>query len=332
MPVVKVENLKAYYVTKVYGLQRTIRAVDGVSLELNANEIFGIAGESGCGKSTLMKVLFGIIQPPLKVFEGTVTYYSGNASTDLLASQKDDLQRIRWGEIAYIPQGSMNVLNPVRRVRKTFQDFIRRHRKGLKKKAFESLVNNYLQSLGLPISVLSAYPHQLSGGMRQRVTIALATILHPRIVFADEPSTALDVVVQRGIIQLLKKIQAEYHNTFVIVTHDMAVHANFAHRVAIMYAGKIVELGNTRDIFANPLHCYTKYLIGSLPKIGDKAYRESVPGNPPLLIEPPNGCWFAERCPEVQSLCSEQTPALVDVGNGHKVACFRVSQEVAHES
>jgi peptide/nickel transport system ATP-binding protein len=332
MPVVQVEHLKAYYLTSVYGLKRTIRAVDGVSLEINENEILGIAGESGCGKSTLMNVLFGIIQPPLKVFDGTVTYYSGNERTNLLASQKNDLQRIRWGEIAYIPQGSMNVLNPVRRVRKTFQDIIGTHRKGVKKKAFESLVNNYLQSLGLPVGVLSAYPHQLSGGMRQRVTIALATILNPRIVFADEPTTALDVVVQRGIIQLLKKIQEEHKNTFVLVTHDMAVHANFAHRVAIMYAGKIVEVGKTRDIFNNPLHCYTQYLIGSLPKIGDKSYRESVPGNPPLLLEPQQGCWFHERCPEARDFCRENTPALVDVGDGHKVACFRISKEVEHES
>lgn len=329
MAVINVANLKAYYVTHVYGLQRTIRAVDGVSLELHANEILGIAGESGCGKSTLLKVLFGVIQPPLKVFAGTVTYYAENKGIDLLASQKDELRRIRWGEIAYIPQGSMNVLNPVRRVRKTFEDVIGTHRKGLTKKDFEVLVYNYLQSLGLPVSVLAAYPHQLSGGMRQRVTIALATILNPRIVFADEPTTALDVVVQRGIIQLLKKIQAEHQNTFVMVTHDMAVHANFAQRVAIMYAGKIVELGKTKDIFARPLHCYTKYLIGSLPKIGDKTYRESVPGNPPALTEAHQGCWFAERCPEVQARCREQTPALVEVGDGHKAACFRVSPEVA---
>lgn len=327
MAVVKVEKVKAYYVTGIYGIKRTIKAIEDISLEINKNEILGIAGESGCGKTTLIKVLFGMIKPPLTVLGGKVVYNLGDENADILSMPSDQLTKLRWKEVSYIPQGSMSVLNPVRRIKKTFQDFIGTHRRMEKKEDFEILVRNYLRDLGLPLGVLASYPHQLSGGMRQRVTVALATILKPRIIFADEPSTALDVVVQRGVIQLLKRIQKEQKSTLVLVTHDMAVHANIADRIAIMYAGKIIEEAKTSVIFKGSLHPYTKYLIDSLPRIGDKGYRVSVPGTPPPLSNPPKGCRFHPRCPNTREMCKEKIPLLVDVGDGHKVACSCISDE-----
>lgn len=327
MSILKTENLKAYYITEIFGVKRTVKAVDGVSVNINNNEIFGIAGESGCGKSTLIKTLLGIVKPPLTVLDGEVNYNIGDKRFNILTLDSKELKNIRWEYISYVPQSSMSVLNPVRRIRDSFKSFINAHKK-IEKEEFKNLVEGHLNALGLPVEVLNAYPHQLSGGMRQRVTIALATILKPKVIFADEPSTALDVVVQRGVIQLLKDIQQEQKNTIILVTHDMAIHANICDRIAIMYAGKIIEEARTEEIFKHPLHPYTKYLIGSLPKIGDKSYRVSAPGSPPPLNNLPPGCSFHPRCPHTTERCKKETPRLVEVGNGHKVACFLVSKEV----
>ena len=328
MIVLKVDNLKAHYIIDTYGVKSNVKAVDNVSLEINENEIFGIAGESGCGKTTLIKTLCGIAKPPLMVLGGKVNYYFGEENLDILSLQSNGRERRIRGEcISYIPQGSMSVLNPVRRIYKSFRDFVEAHRK-IKKKDFEILVKKYLSDLGLPSDVLRAYPHQLSGGMRQRVTIALATILKPKITFADEPSTALDVVVQKGVIQLLKKIQEEQKNTIVLVTHDMAIHANICDRVAIMYAGEIVEEAKVNDIFKNPLHPYTKFLMDSLPSIGDKSYKVSVPGAPPALTNVPSGCRFHPRCLEAMAICRKESPLLVNFDDRHRVACFLISKEI----
>lgn len=327
MPILKTENLKAYYITEIFGVKRTVKAVDGVSISINNNEIFGIAGESGCGKSTLIKTLLGIIKPPLTVLGGDVNYNIGDKRFNILTLSQKELKNIRWEYVSYIPQSSMSVLNPVRRIRDSFKSFISAHKK-IEKEEFKTLVEGHLNALGLPIEILNAYPHQLSGGMRQRVTIALATILKPKVIFADEPSTALDVVVQRGVIQLLKDIQQEQKNTIILVTHDMAIHANICDRIAIMYAGKIIEEAKTEEIFKNPLHPYTKYLIGSLPKIGDKSYKVSAPGSPPPLNNLPPGCSFNPRCPYTTERCKRETPNLVEIGDNHKVACFLVSKEV----
>lgn len=327
MAVLMVDNLKSYYISEVFGVKRTVKAVNGVSINVNSNEIFGIAGESGCGKSTLIKTLLGMVKPPLTVLGGKVEYNLGDKRFDIFSLDENELNSIRWEYISYIPQSSMSVLNPVRRIRDSFKSFIGAHKK-MSKLEFEELVKEHLLTLGLPVEVLNAYPHQLSGGMRQRVTIALATILKPKIIFADEPSTALDVVVQRGVIQLLKDIQKEQGNTIIMVTHDMAIHANICDRIGIMYAGKIIEEAFTEELFKNPLHPYTKYLIGSLPKIGDKSYKVSAPGAPPPLSNLPSGCSFHPRCPYVKERCKKDTPALVEVSNGHKVACFLASEEV----
>jgi peptide/nickel transport system ATP-binding protein len=188
----------------------------------------------------------------------------------------------------------------------------------------------YLRDLGLPETVLAAYPHQLSGGMRQRVTIALATILWPKLIFADEPTTALDVVVQRGVIQLLKEVQQKEGSTLVLITHDIGVHANLADRIAVLYAGKVVEEGDTRTILKNPQHPYTQYLIKSLPKLDERSERASIPGRPPALDKPPHGCRFHPRCPYATEKCRAIDPEVVMVEEGHRVACHLVSREVSH--
>ena len=325
--IVEAENLRAYYLSKSYGVTRTVKAVDGISLQVKQGEVFGIAGESGCGKSTLLKVLLGAHQPPLTVVEGSVKYRFDGVEIDALSLDTQKRRDIRWKQVSYIPQGSMHVLNPVRRIRDTFHDFISAHR-AVSRSELLDMARNYLRDIGLSDNVLAAYPHQLSGGMRQRVTIALATILWPKLIFADEPTTALDVVVQRGVIQLLHDIRKAEGSTLVLITHDMGVHANLADRIAVLYAGKLVEEGNTREILKNPRHPYTQYLIKSLPKLDERSERISIPGRPPALDNPPGGCRFHPRCPFVMDKCRTIDPEVITLEDGRRVACHLVTEGV----
>jgi peptide/nickel transport system ATP-binding protein len=224
-------------------------------------------------------------------------------------------------------QGSMSVLNPVRQIVKTFEDIVETHQGIKDKKVFLEETRAHLSKLGLPPDVLNAYPHQLSGGMRQRVAIAMATIFNPRLIIADEPTTALDVVVQRGVLQMLKDIQDASGNTVLLVTHDMAVHANVADRVMIMYAGRIMEEAPTNAIFNAPLHPYTQHLIRSLPIIGDRTSKASLKGTPPNLANPPSGCRFHPRCPRAKDICRTQVPEMLNYGNGHRAACHLVAED-----
>ncbi|KAF2960194.1 ABC transporter ATP-binding protein [Thermotoga sp. 38H-to] len=317
------KNLKAYYVLDLWGSKKIVKAVDNVSLDILPNEIYGIAGESGCGKSTLLKALLALLDPPLRLMDGELLYNIEGKPTNVALLKSEATRRLRWSFISYIPQGSMHVLNPVKRVRDTFIEILSSHVKK-QTKEFLDLAVQHLKDLGLPERVLNMFPHQLSGGMRQRVTIALATVLKPRVIFADEPTTALDVVAQRAVMQLIRKIQSDLKNTVVLVTHDMGVHAQITTRMAIMYAGKIVEEGPTLEIFKNPLHPYTRYLIQSLPTIGDKKLRTGIPGSPPSLVTPPPGCRFHPRCPHASQRCREEEPLLKEINPGHKVACFLV--------
>ncbi len=320
-PVLRTEDLRLHYVSQVNGVRRVVQAVDGVSIAIAPNEILGIAGESGCGKSTLLRALLGSITPPLTVQGGSLTYRVDGRELDVLSLWPAQLRDLRWKFVSYIPQGSMHVLNPVRRVRHTFRDFVRAHRPVSAKEA-DGLAHDYVSALGLRPSVLDAFPHQLSGGMRQRVTIALATILSPRLVLADEPTTALDVVTQRVVLDLLGQTQRRTQSALAVVTHDMGVHANLADRVAVLYAGKLVEEADTATLFREPRHPYTRFLIQSLPKMGDRSDRVSIPGSPPRLDDPPRGCRFHPRCPHAMAICRERVPSLDTVAPGHRVACF----------
>ena len=326
MTILRTEQLKAFYVLDLQGTQQVVKAVNDVNLDIEENEVYGIAGESGCGKTTLLKTLFGAIEPPLRLMGGKVYYRANGAEIDVTALSAEARRKLRLEYISYVPQGAMSVLNPVLQVKETYHDFITSHAGGkTKTEAFE-IARGHIVELGLPRNILEAYPHQLSGGMRQRVTIALATLLKPRVIIADEPTTALDVVVQRGVVQLLKDIQAKLKNTIIVVTHDMGVQANVADRVGIMYAGKIVEEAATEKIFAEPFHPYTQYLIESLPRFGDKTTRGSVPGSPPSLAKLPGGCPFHPRCPYAADACREQMPSVTRLEPGHKVACWLVGE------
>jgi peptide/nickel transport system ATP-binding protein len=322
-----VQNLCAYYRTEIYGISRTVRAVDDVSFNLLPNEIYGVAGESSCGKTTLIKVISGNIKPPLKVNSGSINYHFGAYDVDMLHISQEELRRnVRWKEISYVMQGSMSVLNPVRKIIRTFEDIVDTHERITDKKKFLEQTREHINRLGLPTEVLDSYPHQLSGGMRQRVAIALATLFQPSLIIADEPTTALDVVVQRGVLQMIKDIQATSSNTVLLVTHDMAVHANVADRVMIMYAGRIAEEAPTESIFNAPLHPYTQHLIRSLPMIGERSPKASLRGAPPNLANPPSGCRFHERCPQVMDVCRTEVPDLIPVRENHRVACHLVKE------
>jgi peptide/nickel transport system ATP-binding protein len=324
--ILRTEKLQAFYVLDLQGTQQVVKAVNEVNLEIQENEVYGIAGESGCGKTTLLKALFGAIEPPLRLMGGKVYYCTSGEEIDVTSLSAEEKRKLRWEYISYVPQGSMSVLNPVLKLKEAYYDFLASHVSGkTREEAFE-IAMGHIVELGLPRNILEAYPHQLSGGMRQRVTIALATILKPRIIIADEPTTALDVVVQRGVVQLLKNIQENLENTIVLVSHDMGVQANVADRIGIMYAGKIVEEATTEKIFDEPFHPYTQYLIDSLPRFGDKTVRGSVPGSPPSLADLPSGCPFHPRCPRVLDICTKQMPSLVSLEVNHKVACWLVGE------
>jgi peptide/nickel transport system ATP-binding protein len=330
MTLLQVEDLRAYYRTEVYGISRSVRAVDGVSFNLEKNEIYGIAGESSCGKTTLIKVIAGAIKPPLRIESGSVRYHFDDFNADMLHISPQELRtQVRWKEVSYVMQGSMSVLNPVRRIVRTFEDIVATHQGMPDKRVFQAQLREHINKFGLPYDVLNLYPHQLSGGMRQRVAIALATVFHPSLIIADEPTTALDVVVQRGVLQMLRDIQAESNNTVLLVTHDLAVHANVADRVAIMYAGRIVEEAPTEEIFQAPLHPYTQHLIQSLPVIGDKTVKAGLSGAPPNLAHPPEGCRFHPRCPLAKDVCRKVVPAMLNVDERHRVACHVVAEQVS---
>ncbi|MEP7083834.1 MAG: ABC transporter ATP-binding protein [Betaproteobacteria bacterium] len=323
-PVVEVTNLRAYYQTNQFGVQREVRAVDDVTFQVQQNEIYGLAGESSCGKSTLIKTIAGAIRPPLRVQGGKVEFNFGGRRLNLYQADAGALSKIRWKHLSYIMQGSMGVLNPVRRVRHSFVDFAFRHiARPLPE--FLDIVRTHLSRLHLQPEILRAYPHELSGGMRQRVAIALATVCRPELIIADEPTTALDVIVQKGVLGMIREVQRELRSSLIFVTHDMAVHAYLCDRLGVMYAGRLIEEARTADIFRSPRHPYTAHLIASLPRIGQTAMTKALEGAPPNLAEPPAGCRFHPRCPLAMDVCKVQTPPLTVVAPGHRVACFAVT-------
>jgi peptide/nickel transport system ATP-binding protein len=328
-PALRVDGLRAYYQTKYFGVEREVRAVDGISLRVERNEIYGLAGESSCGKTTFIKTVAAATRPPLNVVAGSVRY--SFIERDIHDLDEKALAAVRWRHLSYIMQGSMNVLNPVRRVRQTFIDFAARHI-DRPRAEFLDIVARHLLRLRLEPAVLDAYPHELSGGMRQRVTIALATVCRPDFIIADEPTTALDVVVQKDVLKMIREVQHEIGSSMIFVTHDLTVHANVTDRLGIMYAGRLVEEAPTAAIFEKPLHPYTAHLIASLPRIGDTRPREPLAGAPPSLADPPPGCRFHPRCPLVMDICRRENPALTTLAPGHRVACFAASPEVRPEA
>jgi peptide/nickel transport system ATP-binding protein len=295
-----------------------VTAVDGVTVDLGSQGIVGLAGESGSGKTTLMRVVYGDLAPPLFLDRGRIEY-----GFDAPGGSPVTMENVRsqwFRTVSYIPQSSMSSLNPVRRIKHQFTDFLNLTTRGAREAVLGKAVE-FVRSLGLPPKVLESYPHQLSGGMRQRVMIALAFFLKPKLIIADEPTSALDVVVQKGILMMLTEMQRETGNTIVFVSHDMGVHFQIADRVAIMYAGKIVEFAEASVVFNRPRHPYTRLLIDSLPRIGDRGTRAGVEGRPPGLFDMPRGCRFAARCPRADATCRADEPVLREAELGHLHAC-----------
>jgi peptide/nickel transport system ATP-binding protein len=309
---ITLDNIVASYTTQ----RGKVNAVDGVTLTLPDSVILGIAGESGCGKSTLMKVLYGDTGFPLDLAEGTVDYGFTNERGQPVTS--DNIQKEWFRRISYIPQSSMSSLNPVTRIREQFVDFPATSKQ---KRQTLQRVREFVQKLGLAPETIDAYPHQLSGGMRQRIMVAMATFFQPDIILADEPTTALDVVVQKEILLLLMGLQEQMKNTIVFVSHDMGVHYQLTHKMLIMYAAKVVEYADTEDVFKEPLHPYTLMLTNSLPTIGDDRARHGLPGRPPSLWNAPHGCRFAPRCPLATDRCRTEEPLLLEHRPGRFAAC-----------
>ena len=320
----KIDHLSASYKT----IDGNIHVVKDYNFEIRDNEIFGIAGESGCGKSTLLKTLYDIIEFPLEIDEGKVIL-SGTKNGQDFRFESGEIRKSWWNQISYVPQAAQSVLNPIVRLKDQFLDSIPKESKEETLQQTLARVAKYMEGLNLSPDVLDAYPFQLSGGMRQRAVIALATFMSPNVVLADEPTTALDVVVQRGILMMLMDLQKQFKNTLVIVSHDMGVHYQITDRMGIMYSGSFVELGPTEDIFEDPIHPYTKMLIGALPRVGDKSQKVGIPGRPPALKNPPPGCRFAARCPKATDKCRQDpAPEFREIRPGRFAACHYLEPEV----
>lgn len=315
--ILSVENLKIYY-KSVWG---DYKVVDDVSLKIYKGEIFGVAGESGCGKSTLVEGVLRLVKPPGYIAGGKVVFEGKN----LLELSHEELRRIRWRRLAYIPQGAMNSLNPVLGIEEQMIDAILDHANYLSREKAREFAFSALEAVGLPPDeVLKMFPHELSGGMRQRVIIATAVALSPSLVVADEPITALDVVMVRAVLDTLAMLKEKYGITVIFVSHDMAAHAELVDRLAIMYAGKIMEVGDVESIFYDPLHPYTQGLVNAIPRLGKKLMKP-IPGLAPSPLNWPPGCRFHPRCQQANERCRREVPELVEVEPGRFVACHVVS-------
>ena len=316
-PVLQVRDLRVYYHTA----QGPVKAVDGVSFALDANTKLGLVGESGSGKSTMALALMRMIKPPGRIEGGQVLL----GDLDLTQLSEGRMRQARLGLISMIPQGAMNSLNPVVRIRRQIIDGMRAHGVRLTAAEYDRRVAEVLDWVDLEPAVAQMYPHELSGGMKQRVCIAIAISLRPKVIIADEPTSALDVVVQRQVMETIDRVQTELGAAVILIGHDMGLMVQFVDRMVVMYAGKVAELGAIRDVFSEPLHPYTQLLIDSLPTLEGKETLKGIPGIAPSLLNPPPGCVFHPRCPQVMAHCSQRSPALVEQKAGHWAACHLYS-------
>ncbi|MBN2180082.1 MAG: ABC transporter ATP-binding protein [Deltaproteobacteria bacterium] len=320
--ILQVRDLKTHFETR----NGTVKAVDGVSVEVNRGDTLGIVGESGCGKTVLaLSVMRLIPEPPGRIVSGTIMF----DGIDLLSLDKEEMRKLRGREISMIFQEPMNSLNPVLKIGDQVAEAIGLHQ-GLSKKDSLERALEMLQLVGMPSAKerLKNYPHQMSGGMRQRVMIAMALSCNPRLMLADEPTTALDVTIQAQIIDLINAMKEKVGTSVILITHDLGVIAEAAQYAAVMYAGKVVEYCGVSDLFSNPLHPYTEGLMESTPNIGeipdDKEKRLTViPGTVPNLYSLPEGCSFQERCPSVMEICRKREPELKEKVPGHQVRCWK---------
>lgn len=308
-----IENLKVEYLAG----RGSVRAVDGVSLAIGRGEVVGLAGESGSGKSTIAQAILRILQPPAVITGGRVLF----EGQDVLSMNDRQLEDFRWGKVSMVFQSAMNSLNPVATVGSQIIDALLAHRRMRKAEAVRH-AKEMLRIVGIEESRFDSYPHQLSGGMRQRAVIAIALVLQPPLMIMDEPTTALDVVVQREILAKITELKEQLGFSILFITHDLSLLVEISDRIAIMYAGQIIELAPSRELFEHPLHPYTQGLMSSFPALkGERRKLVGIPGSPPDLIAPPKACRFHPRCPHAMDICRSMDPVWAEARQDHWVAC-----------
>jgi len=300
---------------KYYTISGIVSAVSGVSFKLRKSEMLAIVGESGSGKSTLGLALLNMVPKPGRIERGEVILDGVN----ILKSSPREIVKIRGSRISMVFQDPFTTLDPLRKIVDQFEEFLIEH--GVDKTRARSIIKEYLEAVGLPERVMYSYPHQLSGGQKQRVSIAMAIALNPQVVVADEPTTALDVIVQKQIMDLVDSIKEKYKSSIVLITHDLALALERADTVMVMYGGNIMEYAGKTELYGNMKHPYTRGLFEALPRILQKTLPKSLPGNPPDLRYPPPGCIFHPRCEFAMEKCKSEKPPLIEVSKDHIVAC-----------
>jgi len=315
MALLDVQNLTTYYFTR----SGPVKAVDNINFQVNRGEALGLVGESGCGKTTVALSILRILPPEGRIVTGKILY----KGEDLVKLKDDEMRRrIRWKEISLVFQGAMNALHPLYKIEDQIADAILAHQPKIEKKEVKKRIKKLLEMVGIDPSRASSYPHELSGGMKQRVVIAMALACDPKLLIADELGTALDVIVQAQILRMMKELKKRINLGMIFISHDLSMVAEICEKCAVMYAGKIVEYGDIVTIFHKPVHPYTKGLIESFPNIKSDVIRiVSIPGSPPNLLRPPSGCRFHPRCPYAMKICKRKEPDLIEVAENHFVAC-----------
>jgi peptide/nickel transport system ATP-binding protein len=303
-----------------------VKAVDGVSFQIEKGEAMGLAGESGCGKTTIALSVLRILPSNGRIIEGKIIFDKKDITN---YTEEEMRERIRWKGISLVFQGAMNAMNPVLRVGDQIVEAIQIHEPNVERKEAGERARKLLEIVGVNPTRVDSYPHEFSGGMRQRAMIAMALASNPEIVIADEPGTALDVIVAAQVLKLLKELKEKLNLAMILITHDLSIIAEICEKTAIMYAGRIAEYGDVVSIFKEPLHPYTQGLIGAFPNIKDtqRIRMKSIPGSPPDLLHPPTGCRFNPRCQYAMDICKKEEPKLLQVGKAHSVACHLVSRK-----
>ena len=316
MALLDVEHLKIYYFTQ----EGPVKAVDDISFSVNEDETLGLIGESGCGKTTAVFAILKFVAPPGRIVGGKIVFQG----RDIITLSNEEMRLLRGKGIAMVFQGAQNALNPVMTVGKQISEVILEHANITAAEAWER-AKQQLELVGIGSARAKNYPHEFSGGMKQRVMVAIATACAPELLIMDEPVTGLDVIVQRQLLTLTNDLRAKMHLPIIFITHDLSVIAETCDRVAVMYAGKIVEQGSTVSLYKEPIHPYSKALINSYPSVkGEKKELKSIPGAPPRLINPPAGCRFHPRCEYVMDICRTEEPPLENRNNGRLVACHLI--------
>jgi len=322
LKLLEVQNLKTYFTT----LAGMVKAVDDVSFQVEKGEALGLAGESGCGKTTTALSILRLLPSGGKIIQGKINF-KGEDVTSL--SEDDIRKRIRWKGISIVFQGAMNALNPVYNIGDQISEAILLHEGNVSRSQVQERVGDLLKLVGLDPSRASNYPHEFSGGMRQRALIAMAVACNPELLIADEPGTALDVIVQAQVLRLLRELKQKLNLSMILITHDLSIIAETCEKTVIMYAGKIAEYGDVSAIFKEPLHPYTQGLVKAFPSIrAERTRMVSIPGLPPDLIDPPSGCRFHPRCQYAMEICRRKEPQLEEVSKtDHYVACYLVAKD-----